>query len=315
VTNWPEQVPTIRPWPEYADARRTWRGYATAVLVTEIAFGCSRPLKPEPHYVLGISYRAAGVWHYPKDSFDLDETGIAAIAKGDSPRLTTDGEIFDQTALAAAHPNLQLPAIARLTNLENGREVTVRLNDRGSGDPHRLVEVTRRTATLLGMPPDGVARVRLRVLPDESHAAAEAVPGAPSLGMTAAPRGAVAATNLPPPPGVRQGNGRVLASNAVTGPAEVTFASPPMRLPEVVAQTTPRPGRLMVRLDTFEQQQYAAVQRARMGAGIARIVPVSEGRARRFRVEVGPLPDVAHADAVLDQALAAGIPDARIVVD
>jgi rare lipoprotein A len=88
-----------------------------------------------------------------------------------------------------------------------------------------------------------------------------------------------------------------------------------MRLPESVIQTTPRPGHLTVRLDTFEEQQYAAVQRARMGANVARIVPVFEGRTRRFRVEVGPLPDIARADAVLDQALAAGIPDARIVVD
>jgi rare lipoprotein A len=88
-----------------------------------------------------------------------------------------------------------------------------------------------------------------------------------------------------------------------------------MRMPENVTQTTPRPGNLMVRLDTFEEQQYAVVQRARMGANLARIVPVFEGRTRRFRVEVGPLADVARADAVLDQALAAGIPDARIVVD
>ena len=90
--------------------------------------------------------------------------------------------MFDQTALAAAHPTIQLPAIARLTNLENGRQVIVRVNDRGSGDPRRLVEITRRTALLLGVPPGGVARVRLQVLPGESHAAADALPGAPSLG-------------------------------------------------------------------------------------------------------------------------------------
>jgi rare lipoprotein A len=283
--------------------------------ITFLIFGCSPALRPDPHYVLGKPYQAAGVWHYPKDSFDLDETGIAAIAKGDTPRLTTDGEIFDQTALGAAHPTLQLPAVARLTNLENGREITVRLNDRGSGDPHRLVEVTRRTAIVLAMPPNSVARVRLRVLPNESHAAADAVPGAPSLALTAAPRGAVEVAELPPPPGVRQGNGRVLPAVTVAGPAEVTSPAPPMRLPEIVTQTLPRPGWLMVRLDTFEEQQYAAVQRARMGAGVASIVSVFEGRTHRFRVEIGPLPDIARADAVLDQALASGIPDARIVVD
>jgi rare lipoprotein A len=280
-----------------------------------LTLGCTPALKPDPHYVLGTPYQAGGVWYYPKDSFDLDETGIAAIAKGDSPRLTTDGEIFDQTALAAAHPTLQLPAIARVTNLENGLEVSVRLNDRGSGDPHRVTEITRRTATLLGMPPGSVARVRLRVLPDESHAAAEAVPGAPSLAMTAAPRDAVEVAELPPPPGVRHGNGRIVPTATVAGPAEVPASAPPMRLPEIVMQTPPRPGQLMVRLDTFDEQRYAGVQRARMGAAVAHIVSVFEGRTHRYRVVVGPLRDVADADAVLDQALAAGIPDARIVVD
>ena len=176
-------------------------------------------------------------------AIDLDETGIASIvSRGRRRRLTTDGELFDQTALAAAHPTIQLPAIARLTNLENGREVTVRINDRGSGDPHRLVEVTRRTATLLGMPPGGVARVRLRVLPNESQAAAEAVPGAPSLALAAAPRGAVEVAELAPLPGVRQGNGRRLVGRPSRRPSMTpTAAAPPMRLPETVTQTDPAP--------------------------------------------------------------------------
>jgi rare lipoprotein A len=285
--------------------------------ITLFALGCTlQPrLKPDPHYVLGAPYQAAGVWYYPKDSFDLDETGIAIIAKDDKPRLTTDGEIFDQTALAAAHPTLQLPAIARLTNLENGFEVTVRLNDRGSGDPHRLTEITRRTATLLAIPPDQAVRVRLRVLPNESHAAAEALPGAPSLAMTAAPRSAVEVAELAPLSGIRQGNNRPLPTLPRVVSAEQPPAAPPLRLPEIVTQTPARPGRLMVRLDTFEEHQYAAVQRARMGASLAQIAPVYAGRTRRFRVQIGPLPDLARADAVLDQALAAGIPDARIVVD
>jgi rare lipoprotein A len=271
--------------------------------------------KPDPHYVLENPYQAGTVWIYPSESFNLDETGIAAIAKGDSVRLTTDGELFDQTALAAAHSTIQLPAIARLTNLENGHEVTVRLNDRGSGDPHRLVEITRRTAVLLDIPPDHVARVRLHLLPNESHAAAEAVRGAPSLGLTPAPRGSVAVTELMPIPGVRQGNGRPLPAATVAAPEQPLPAAPPMRLPESIAQTPPRPGKLMVRLDTFDAYRYAAAQRAKIGGKNAQIIPVFEGRTRRFRVEVGPLPDVARADAVLDQAFASGIPDARIVVD
>ena len=176
-----------------------------------------RRSEPDPHYVLGKPYQVGSIWFYPRESFDLDETGIACHRyRRDSPRLTTDGEVFDQTALAAAHPTIQLPAIARLTNLENGREVTVRVNDRGSGDPHRLVEVTSRTAALLDIPPDGVARVRLRVLTERKPrrgrgASRRTVPGHDR--RTARRRGG---RRTAPPPGIRQGNGRRLPENVVT---------------------------------------------------------------------------------------------------
>jgi rare lipoprotein A len=287
-----------------------------AAAIALLTFGCTpSSLKPDPHYVLSKPYQVGGVWFYPRESYDLDQTGLAAVAQGDVPRLTTDGEVFDQTALAAGYKTIQLPAIARITDLETGRAVTVRLNDRGAGDPRRLVEVTRRTAALLGMPPNGIARVRLQVLPNESHAAADALPGAPSLAMTAAPRGGVQVAELAPLPGVRQGGGRALPAVPVADPVQAVAAPPPMRLPEVVTQTVPQPGQLMVELDTFQEYQYAAVQRAKMGGAGARIVSIVDGRTHRFRVEVGPLPDVAQADAVLAQALASGIPDARIVVD
>ena len=293
----------------------TARAVPSALLVL-LTFGCAPPaLKPAPHYALSKPYQVRGVWFYPRESFDFDATGLASIAKTGPVRLTTDGEVFDQTALAAGHPTIQLPAIARLTNLDNGREVTVRLNDRGAGDPGRLVEITQRTAALLAVPPDGVARVRLLVLPEQSQAAADAVPGAPSLALTPAPRGEVQVADLAPPPGVRQEIARALPGQAVAEPPPETFPPPPMRLPETLARTTPRPGHLMVRLDTFETYRYAAMQRARMGTQAARIVTLADGRTRQFRVEIGPLPDVANADAVLHQAFASGIPDARIVVD
>lgn len=288
-----------------------------ANLLALLAFGCTTAPAPRanPHFVLGKPYQVGSVWFYPRESFNLDETGLAAVAKNDSPRLTTDGEMSDQTALAAGHPTIQLPAIARLTNLDNGREIMVRLNDRGPGDPHRLVEITRRAALLLDTSPSAIARVRLRVLPNESHAAADALPGAPSLAVTAVPRGAVEIAELAPPPGIRQGSGRALPVLPVADSAEAVDPAPPMRLPEAVIRTVPRPGQLVVRLDTFDEYQYAAAQRARMGSAGARIVSIVHGRTRQFRVQIGPLPDIAHADGVLDQALASGLPDARIVVD
>jgi peptidoglycan lytic transglycosylase len=292
----------------------TWPFLSCGLML--LVSGCNHPApRPDPHYVLGKPYQAGSVWYYPRESFDLDETGLAAVSKDNAARLTADGEAFDQAALAAAHPSLQLPAIARLTNLENGLETTVRINDRGTGDPHRLVEITRRTAQLLGVQPDSVARVRLRVLSAESHAAAEALPGAPSLVMTTAPRGAVEVAELPPPPGVRQGSGHSVTASAAQAPQAAQPAAPPLRLPELVTRAEAQPGRLMVRLDTFDEYHYAAVQQAKMAGTGAVIVSVRQGRARQFRVEIGPLPDIARADAVLDQAFSSGIPDARIIVD
>jgi rare lipoprotein A len=281
---------------------------AAAALVLH---GCAQPT-PNPHYVLGGAYQAGGVWHYPQEAAYLDETGIAAIARDSPTGLTSDGEAFDQTALAGGHATLQLPAIARLTNLENGRQVVIRINDRGDGNPHRLLDVTRRTAQVLAFPADGLARVRLQLLPNQSAAAVDAVPGAPKLAVAAAPRGAIEVAELPPPGAAAPAAAptRMVAPDDAAKPA-----APPMRLPEVVTQTQPNPGQLVVRLDTFDEFQYAAVQQAKMAAAGAHIVYLTEGRNHRYRVDVGPLSSIAQADAVLNRALGYGIPDARIVVE
>ena len=172
---------------------------ALVLLLVGFVASCHRAPPANPHYVLGDAYQADGIWYYPRESYEASETGLAMVYPAGHADFTTDGELFDQAAMAAAHQTLQLPAIAQLTNLENGRQVLVRINDRGPATPHRLIEMTRRTATLLGIPFDGVVRVQLEVLPKESQAAVEAVPGAPKLQLTSAPIGEVRQSDLPPP--------------------------------------------------------------------------------------------------------------------
>ncbi len=291
------------------------RRTAVFLLALLLPFGCAQPPQPDPHYVLGGGYQAGAVWYYPHESYDLTETGLASVFKEPHPPLTSNGELFDQTALAGAHPTLQLPAIVRLTNLENGLQIMLRLNDRGSGDPRRLVEITTRAAALLDMTPDSVTRVRLEVMPAESRAAVEAVGKAPDLAVEAVPRGTVTTTDLAPPPGVQQGHGRSAPSSAFAVATEATAAVPPLRLPEARTQTVPQPGRLMVRLDTFDQLVYAREQQAKLSGSGAQIITLRNGRHHEYRVEAGPFADVAQADAVLLRALSLGIPDARIVID
>jgi rare lipoprotein A len=298
-----------------ADARRTARDLCCCVALAALLAGCQHaPPQANPHYVLDAPYQSGGTWWYPRESHDLDATGLAAIYTDDHPPLTTDGEVFGQGALAAAHPTLQLPAIARLTDLETGRSVLVRINDRGTPTPRRLVQVTRRIATLLGMPADGAAQVRLTVLPGPSEAAEQHVAGAPRLPIASAPRGAVTSDSLPPPPGARQEGGGAAMLAVAARPAE-TAALLPDTVPETVTQGPARPGRLWVRLDTFQSYQYAAIEQARLAGLGPRIERSFDGRDAGFRVMIGPLGSVAEADSVVDRAIRAGVVDARIVVE
>jgi rare lipoprotein A len=284
------------------------------LLLALLPAACSRPPpQPAPHYVLGQPYPAGGVWYYPRERYDAVETGIAMIYPADHPDLTTDGEVFDQTAMAAAHPTLQLPAIASVTNLENGMQVLVRINDRGPATPHRLIEVTQRVAQLLGMPADGVARVRLQVLPVQSRAAVDAMANAPKLDVQSAPRGAVEATDLPPPGAAS----RALPTTLPSAPAAQAVAPQEMvqRLPESRSQVPPAPGSLYVRLGTFQNAQYAGIQRARVANLGASVATLYQGRVRTYRVMIGPIATIGQADAVLDQVLRAGVTDAQIVVE
>lgn len=288
------------------------RGLVAALTVLALLVGCvTNEPAPHPHYVLGNPYQSGGVWWYPRDSLDFDETGLAAVYGDDHAYLTTDGEVFNQHAFAAGQATLQLPAIARLTNLQTGRSMLVRINDRGRPVPTRLIQVTNRVADLLGMPRDGVAQVRLTILPEPTELAEERVGGAPQPRVEAAPRGAVQSADLTPLPGVRQEAGRAIAAATTTAPA----ADPaPQRLPESVTQETPRPGRLWVRLDTFQSYEYASVQRAKLIGLAPRIESVTDGGAESFRVMAGPFDSVSQADAAVYQAIRSGVPDARIVV-
>lgn len=275
--------------------------------------------EPRPRFVLGEAYQSGEVWYYPSESFSLVQTGLASVLSDDHPALTTDGERFDQSALAAAHQTLQLPAIVRLTNLDNGRQVRVRINDRGPPSAARLVAVTKRTADLLGFPPAGVARVRLEVEEPASHALVDSLAGAPGpmLAIDAAPRGDVQTAGLAPPPGVSGQSGiRVTPETPLGIDATArTLPSVPARLPETVLHLAAEPGPLYVDLGMFSNREFAERQRARVSGLAPELQRVQRGRTEIYRVRIGPLTTVAAAEVALDHALRTGVSDARIVAE
>ena len=113
-------------------------------------------------YRIGEPYMIAGRTYTPREEPDYSAEGVASWY-GDKfhGRLTANGEIFDTFALSAAHPTLPLPSYVRVTNLENRRSLIVRLNDRGPFHDNRLIDVSVKTAKLLGFYEQGIAKVQV----------------------------------------------------------------------------------------------------------------------------------------------------------
>ncbi len=114
-------------------------------------------------YKVGQPYQIDGMWHTPREQPGYDRAGIASYYAHDfHGRRTSNGEVFDMWALTAAHPTLPLPSYVYVTNLENGRTLLLRVNDRGPYVNSRLIDVSRAAARYLGFETRGTARVRVR---------------------------------------------------------------------------------------------------------------------------------------------------------
>lgn len=114
---------------------------------------------------LGQPYVMYGRLFIPRDEPTYDVIGTGAwMGPEFHGRRTANGEIHDTTALVAAHPTLPLPSYAKVTNLETGRSLVLRLNDRGPFNDGRVIDVSRRAAALLGFERSGLARLRVQYL-------------------------------------------------------------------------------------------------------------------------------------------------------
>jgi rare lipoprotein A len=161
-----------------------------------------------PNYTVA-PYQINGVWYYPKVDYAYDESGTASwYGEQFNHRPTSDGEIFDMNELSAAHKTLPLPSVVAVTNVQNGREVRLRVNDRGPFVGDRLIDVSRRAAQLLGFERSGMAPVRVRVLKDESIQVAAAAMrgeyGPVGVADSAQARRTEVAAAIPPSPPQRR---------------------------------------------------------------------------------------------------------------
>ena len=126
---------------------------------------------PQPRYKIGDPYSVDNKWYYPERDLRYDETGIASWYGDEfAGRLTANGEIFDPKLVSAAHKTLPMPSVVRVTNLENGKSLVVRLNDRGPFVAGRIIDLSREAAKRLGFLKTGIAKVRVQILAEQSLA-------------------------------------------------------------------------------------------------------------------------------------------------
>lgn len=307
----------------------------------------------EGKYKVGNPYKIGSVWYYPKEDFRLTETGIASwYGPTFHGKKTANGEIYDQYELTAAHRTLPMPSLVRVTNLENGRAVVVRINDRGPFARGRIIDVSQRAAELLGFIGPGTARVRVEVMERESRQIAEAARrgmdvsrmtetdlnrmGVQPVDYRQPVRVAAASTDVERMPEIR-GNAVMLPDSLKTPTITVEELSAPggrpaMRAPSpaaapvsghveqgkfmpdpVVAQMPVQPTGLFVQAGAFGVRENAERMKQQL-SGIAPIViePVSSNGKQLYRVKLGPLSSVTEADKVLEKVVRAGNNGARV---
>lgn len=111
----------------------------------------------------GKPYQVRGKWYVPKEDKSYDKKGLASwYGSAFHGRLTANGEVYDQYHLSAAHPTFPLPSYARVTNLENGDSVIVRVNDRGPYHPGRIIDLSNKAAEMLEVQNKGTVKVRVQ---------------------------------------------------------------------------------------------------------------------------------------------------------
>ena len=114
-------------------------------------------------FVVGQPYQVKGKTYVPKEDPNYNKTGLASwYGSAFHGRLTANGEVYDSDHLSAAHPTFPLPSYARVTNVDTGSSVIVRVNDRGPYHPGRILDVSEKTAELLDFKRSGTGRVNVQ---------------------------------------------------------------------------------------------------------------------------------------------------------
>ena len=302
--------------------------------------GMSAPPTAPGGQKVGKPYQIGGVWYVPRHQPDYDEVGIASwYGAAFNLKPTANGETFDMGLVSAAHTTLPLPSMVEVTNLENGRKMTIRVNDRGPFVGNRIIDLSQEAARQLGYERQGIAKVRVRYLGPAPLLGPEAGVRYAQVRPTPAPKLAARpqpplqfAEALPAPLPTRGGYPLTLAANTApkapavgvaASPAPASIAAQPLPamsaqpLPPLGAQTgTSDPGApsLRIQAGSFTSEANAEQAVARLSAtGPAVIETVQRGGLTLYRVTLPSPGDEVAAYALRDRIAGIGFTDARVI--
>jgi rare lipoprotein A len=226
------------------------------------------------------------------------ERGVASwYGPGFHKVRTSTGEPYDMYAMTAAHKTLPLPAYVRVTNLQNGRSIVVRVNDRGPFVGNRIIDLSYTAASKLDMLRNGTAMVEVRSLEPASGGVPLAAPLA--VPLSAAP--IIAATGAPTP--------------APAGSPPLNSVSDPAAGATSMVAV---PRALYIQAGAFSDPKNAERLMEKLRGGAYGKVFVRDnaiaGR-RMYRVRIGPVPNVAEFDRIVAALERDGVNDAHLALD
>lgn len=245
-------------------------------------------------YLVGNPYQVAGHWFKPKPQPGYDRKGAASwYGEAFHRRKTSNGEYFDMNMLTAAHPTLPLPSYARVTNLENGKVIVVRINDRGPFVGTRIIDLSKRSADALGYRNKGKTNVRVQwignapINDNGSHLA---------MMNRKAQRGAGMGTLIAAADGPARGGSddvQVAEASPDDGVKLVTFKAPP-------AKSKVRGQAQIIQVGGFKSIEAAEQARAALSAiGPVQVYEWSTADGPLYKVQLGPfISDIGATDAL-----------------
>jgi rare lipoprotein A len=239
-------------------------------------------INPPSYSVLGRTY------HVLSSNTGYDAQGIASWYGPDfQSKSTSSGERYNMYAMTAAHKTLRIPAYVQVTNLENGKQAIVRVNDRGPFVSNRIIDLSYAAAKKIGMIGRGTAMVDIKVVtPDNPPVPADLAMQSPPPAVHTAP--------MPPP------------SPVIDAPA-------PAALPPSVPQAVWGQD-VFIQVGAFsDAANVMSVQRKLAQAGLKSVVVIPIGALSRVRI--GPLASLDEFDQTMDQLRIIGFENAQMVVE